>query len=197
MKEVSINKDMKLSEHLASPSEAALSQTNELDGFRLSPHFTLEELTKTSYHTLDGNIPSRVAIENLKNLCENWLEILRERYNARYGDGISPPEIGGVRGGLRSGGEIPIVISSGYRSEEVNMKCGGAKGSNHLTGCAVDIRCYGPEHMIRMAGILLDIADGTKQEFDELILEQRGTTYWVHFAVRPKNNRRKILFDCR
>jgi hypothetical protein len=77
MKEVSINKDMKLSEHLASPSEAALSQTNELDGFRLSPHFTLEELTKTSYHTLDGNIPSRVAIENLKRIC-GWLEILRE-----------------------------------------------------------------------------------------------------------------------
>ena len=89
------------------------------------------------------------------------------------------------------------MISSGYRSEEVNRKCRGAKGSNHLTGCAVDIRCYGPEHMIRMAGILLDIADGTKKEFDELILEQRGTTYWIHFAVRPKDNRRKILFDCR
>ena len=189
---------------------------------KLSEHFTLGELTKTSYHTLDGNIPSRVAIENLKRIC-GWLEILRERYNARYGDGISPPEIGGVRGGLSkgqfegdqttpdpipeqssptrslsySGGEIPIVISSGYRSEEVNMKCGGAKGSNHLTGCAVDIRCYGPEQMIRMAGILLDIADGTKQEFDELIQEQRGTTYWIHFAVRPKDNRRKILFDCR
>ena len=223
MKEVSINKNMKLSEHLASPSEAALSQTNELDGLRLSPHFTLRELTKTSYHTLDGNNPSHEAIENLKNLCENWLEDLRYSYNTLYGDGISPPELGGVRGGLSkgqfegdqttpdpipeqssptrslsySGGEVPIVISSGYRSEAVNMKCGGAKGSNHLTGCAVDIRCYGPEHMIRMAGILLDIADGTKQEFDELILEQRGTTYWVHFAVRPKNNRRKILFDCR
>ena len=75
--------------------------------------------------------------------------------------------------------------------------CGGVKGSNHLTGCAVDIRCYGPEHMIRMAGILLDIADGTKRDFDELILEQRGTTYWIHFAVRPKDNRRKFLFDCR
>ena len=96
-----------------------------------------------------------------------------------------------------SGGEVPIVISSGYRSEAVNMKCGGAKGSNHLTGCAVDIRCYGPEHMIRMAGILLDIADENGWVFDELIQEQRGTTYWVHFAVRPKNNRRKILFDCR
>jgi hypothetical protein len=33
--------------------------------------------------------------------------------------------------------------------------------------------------------------------FDELILEKRGTTYWIHFAVRPKDNRRKILFDCR
>jgi hypothetical protein len=51
--------------------------------------------------------------------------------------------------------------------------------------------------MIRMARILLDIADETKREFDELILEKRGSTYWIHFAVRPKDNRRKILFDCR
>ena len=43
---------------------------------KLSPHFTLGELTKTSYYTTDGNIPSRVAIENLKNICENWLEDL-------------------------------------------------------------------------------------------------------------------------
>ena len=166
----------------------------ELDGLRLSPHFTLGELTKTSYDTLDKNIPSRVAIENLRNICENWLEDLRYSYNALYGD---------------SGVEIPIVISSGYRSEEVNRLCGGAKGSNHLTGCAVDIKCYGPEHMIRMASILLDIADGTRRDFDELILEKRGTTSWIHFAVRPEDcsatkgyacqskNRRKILFDCR
>ena len=147
---------------------------------KLSEHFSLGELTKTSYHTTDGNIPSRVAIENLKNICENWLEKLRYSYGTLYGDG-----------------DVPVIITSGFRSEEVNRMCGGAKGSNHLTGCAVDIRCYGPEHMVRMAGILLDIADGTKRDFDELILEQRGTTYWMHFAVRPKDNRRKILFDCR
>ena len=202
---------------------------------KLSEHFTLGELCKTSYITADGNIPSRVAIENLKRLC-GWLEILRERYNTRYGDGGSPPEIGEVRGGLRSscarllpegrkndsrnsrdqttpdpipeqssptrslsysGGEIPIVISSGYRSEEVNRMCGGAKGSNHLTGCAVDIRCLGPEQMIRYACLLLDTADENGWVFDELIQEKRGTTYWIHFAVRPKDNRRKILFDCR
>jgi len=148
---------------------------------KLSPHFTLGELCKTSYHTSDGNIPSHVAIENLKRLCI-WLELLRDQYNELYGDGDH---------------EIPIIINSGFRSEEVNRKCNGAKGSNHLTGCAVDIKCYGPEQIIRMAGILLDIADGTKRDFDELIQEKRGTTYWVHFAVRPKDNRRKILFDCK
>ena len=188
-----------------------MKEVSIIEKMKLSEHFTLGELTKTSYITSDGNIPSRVAIENLKRIC-GWLEILRERYNTRYGDGVSPPKLGGVRGGLSkgqfegdqttpdpsySGGEIPIVISSGYRSEEVNRMCGGAKGSNHLTGCAVDIKCYGPEQMIRMAGILLDISDGTKRDFDELIQEKRGTTYWIHFAVRPKDNRRKILFDCR
>ena len=193
MKEVSSNKNIKLSEHLASPSEAALSHSNELDGLRLSPHFTLGELTKTSYITADGNIPSHKAIENLKNICENWLEDLRYSYNTLYGERIE----GVRREGDEENTDIPIIISSGYRSEEVNRLCGGAKGSNHLTGCAVDIRCYGPEHMIRMAGILLDIADGTKRDFDELIQEKRGTTYWIHFAVRPKDNRRKILFDCR
>ena len=204
-----MNKDVKLS----------LSHSNEFDAVRLSPHFTLGELCKTSYDTLDKNIPSRVAIENLRNLCENWLEELRERYNALYGQrgvtregqspcnsvaklpahtGDSPCVSLAHRGESRCVSlEIPIVISSGYRSEEVNRLCGGAKGSNHLTGCAVDIHCYGPEQMIRMARILLDIADETKREFDELILEKRGSTYWVHLAVRPKDNRRKILFDCR
>ena len=161
---------------------------------KLSPHFTLGELTKTSYHPLDGNIPSRVHINNLMNLCENWLEELRFVYNELYGDKSQ---------------EIPVVITSGYRSEEVNRLCGGAKGSNHLTGCAVDIRCMGPEHQIRMACILLDIADGSHRDFDELIVEKRGSTSWIHFAVRPKEraatqgdacqskNRRKILFDIR
>ena len=161
MKEVEINKHAKLSEH-----------------------FSLGEMTKTSYHPQDGNIPSRVHIENLINLCENWLEELRSRYNLLYGQ----------RKVTREGQESPIVINSGFRSPEVNQKCGGAKNSNHLTGCAVDIHCAGKEQAIRYACILLDIADGKKLDFDELILEKRGTTIWVHFAVRPKGNRRYVDF---
>lgn len=84
-----------------------------------------------------------------------------------------------------------------FRSEAVNKAIGGVKGSNHLTGCAVDIHVAGMEQAIRYACILLDIADGSQRDFDELLLERspRGT-FWLHFAVRPpsQENRRKIRF---
>ena len=59
MTEVSINKQVKLSEH-----------------------FKLAELCKSKHEGI-YNIPSHVAIENLKRVCA-WLEELRERYNRNY-----------------------------------------------------------------------------------------------------------------
>ena len=142
---------------------------------KLSEHFSLGEVTKTSYKTEDGNIPSRVAIENLKNLCENWLEDLRYSYNTLY-----------------KGGPEGILINSAYRSPEVNRLAGGAPTSNHLTGCAVDIHVSGFEQAIRYASILLDISDGTKRDFDELYIERnKAGSHWIHFAVKPRDNRRK------
>ena len=144
---------------------------------KLSEHFKLGELCKTNHKTSDGNIPSRVVIENLRNICENWLEDLRYSYNTLYK------------------GDKPIIITSGYRSPEVNRLAGGSPTSNHLTGCAVDIRVSGFEQAIRYASILLDISDGTKQEYDELFIERNSAGhYWIHFAVRPKDNRRKKGF---
>ena len=154
---------------------------------KLTPHFTLGELTKTKHVTADGNIPSRVAIENLIRVCGNWLEDLRYSYNTLYC--LQPGEDYETSKNVE-----PIIINSGYRSPAVNQLAGGATNSNHLTGCAVDIRCAGKEQMIRYASILLDIADGTKQDYDELLLEQHGNVCWLHFAVRPKDNRRKISF---
>ena len=154
---------------------------------KLSEHFTLGELCKTKHDTEDGNIPSRVAIENLKRICENWLEDLRYSYNTLYC--LQPGEDYETSKNVE-----PIIINSGYRSPAVNLLAGGAKTSNHLSGCAVDIRCVGKEQMIRYASILLDIADGTKQDYDELLLEQHGNICWLHFAVRPKDNRRRIAF---
>lgn len=144
---------------------------------KLSEHFTLGELCKTSAKTKDGNIPSHVHIENLKRLCR-WLEMLRSEWNNRYAEGNDP-----------------IIINSGYRSEAVNRAIGGVKGSNHLTGCAADIRVAGMEQALRYAVILLDISDESQEDFDELLIERSPKgSYWLHFAVRPpsQENRRKV-----
>ncbi len=188
MENVELNKQAKLSPNLASPSEAALGHLSELNGSRLSPHFTLGELCKTSVNSLDGNIPGQEEIENLKRLCP-WLEELRYTYNTLYC--LKPGEDYETSKNVE-----PIIISSGYRSPEVNRCVGGVHSSNHLTGCAVDIRCVGVEQAIRYAAILLDAADDWKQDFDELLIERnRKGRYWVHFAVRPpkEGNRRKVM----
>ena len=159
-------------------------------GAKLSPHFTLGEMTKSNSHPEVYNIPSHEAIANLKRLC-GWLEVLRERYNKRY---CLSSRLSEAHGEI-SGDPSTIIITSGYRSPQLNRKVGGVATSNHLTGCAVDIRVYGKEQLLRYATILLDYADETHQDFDELLLEkgQHGKI-WLHFAVRPDQNRRKIDF---
>ena len=147
---------------------------------RLSQHFTLGELCKTSAKTADGNIPSHVHIENLKRQCR-WLERLRQKYNLN------------IKEKIKNKNDEPIIINSGYRSPQVNKAVGGAANSNHLTGCAADIRCLGIEQALRYATILLDISDESREDFDELLIERSPKgTYWVHFAVRPNDNRMKI-----
>ena len=145
----------------------------------LSEHFVLGEFTRSKYPEV-YNIPSHEAIANLKRLCV-WLEVLRERVGH------------------------PIIINSGYRSPQLNKKVGGAPTSNHLTGCAVDIRTNGMEQAIEYAAILIAYAKESAQDYDELLIEKRSAlplgssknrygAIWLHFAVRPKDNRRKVAF---
>ena len=140
----------------------------------LSPHFTLGELCKT--RTGIENVPNEAQVENLKRLCR-WLEQLRRRWNNLYGEG-----------------DDPIIINSGFRSPEVNKAVGGVPTSNHLTGCAVDIRCIGMEQALRYVSILLDLSDLNKEDYDELLIEQKRNVIWIHFAVRPSGNRRRTNF---
>ena len=141
---------------------------------KLSEHFGLAELTKTK--TGIENVPNEAQVENLKRVCR-WLERLRKRWNDKYGDG-----------------DDPIIINSGFRSAAVNKAVGGVPTSNHLTGCAVDIRCIGMEQALRYAAILLDISDMSREDFDELLIEQKCSVVWIHFAVRPSGNRRRCNF---
>ena len=137
---------------------------------KLSEHFTHGEMTKSNSHPEIYNIPSHEAIANMKRLC-GWLEVLRSRAGA------------------------PIIINSGYRSPQLNKKIGGAANSNHLTGCAVDIRTSEMEQAICYAAILINYAKESQHDFDELLIEKnRYGAVWVHFAVRPSNNRRKVMF---
>ena len=145
------------------------NKTNKLEGVRLTPHFTLEEMTRTNVKLgyLDQQRqtqPDAQVIDNLTRVCQ-WLEMMRE---------------------------VPIIINSGYRCKELNRLVGGCPTSNHLTGCAADIRVNSKEQLLRYAVRLLDISDETGQDFDEILLERNAREYWLHFAVRPTNNRRKI-----
>ena len=137
----------------------------------LSEHFTLGELTKTK--TGIKNVPNEEQVNNLRRVCR-WLEQLRRRWNNLYGEG-----------------DDPIIINSGFRSPAVNKAVGGVATSNHLTGCAVDIRCIGMEQALRYAAILLDISDLNREDYDELLIEQKRNVIWIHLAVRPSGNRRR------
>lgn len=83
---------------------------------KLTPHFTLEEMTSTTLPALQTK-PSVETIVHLCYLCAVILEPLR----AAIGK--------------------PLKINSGYRGRELNKAVGGVWNSFHLTGRAADIHC--------------------------------------------------------
>lgn len=134
----------------------------------LSPHFTLEELTRSQYAARMGlsNDPDTSIILNLKRLA-GLLEQVRE-------------ELG-----------KPIIVSSGYRSPALNAAIGGSKQSQHMFGCAADIRALGMSPDDLMMSIT-----GSDIKYDQLIREYDS---WVHISVpnRPelKPRMQRLVID--
>ena len=66
----------------------------------LTPHFTLQELCASQTAVKHGivNVPSELEVENLRRLCEGCLEPLREAIG------------------------LPVIITSGFRTKELNDK---------------------------------------------------------------------------
>jgi uncharacterized protein YcbK (DUF882 family) len=119
----------------------------------LSPHFTLEELTASETAVRNGldNTPGPIAYQNLVRLA-NFLE-----------------EVKKVLGGK------PVMINSAYRGPEVNAHVGGSKNSQHMVGCAADIRVPGmsPNEVCK-AVIASDL------QYDQLIREFDS---WTHISI--------------
>ena len=140
---------------------------------KLSNNFTYEELCHSGVAERKGlrNRPKtkeeeRVVIENLKALCMEVLQPLMDYL------------------------EKPVVISSGYRSEEVNRMVGGVKGSQHLKGEAADIHVENTEHLLKIMHFIMEETD-----FDQLIWEKnKAGTQWVHVSFRRNGvNKHQVL----
>lgn len=121
----------------------------------LSEHFTLEELTHSDLAARNGwdNSPGMLASSNLPRLAK-LLEKIRKVVCK------------------------PITITSGYRSLTLNRALKSADTSQHILGCAADIKVQGmtPDELVK-AIIQSDI------QFDQMIREFDS---WVHISVTNK-----------
>ena len=144
----------------------------------LSEHFTLGEMLRSQTaeaHNIP-NIPLKCHITALQNLCQRCLEPLRQHFG------------------------LPIQVTSGYRCPQLNRLVGGAETSQHMKGEAADItipRKYWPFCYTTSEQIALVLFGWmkVKTDFDQLILEHHGSTWWVHVSCRVdfRRNRHEQL----
>jgi len=123
---------------------------------KLSQHFSLDEMLVSQTGARRGipNVPTPEVVEELRRLCELVLQPLRTSLDR------------------------PVIVSSGYRSPELNRAVGGAKNSCHMYGRAADIvvpglTTYGLCH--RIASLHLPF----RQLIDEF-------DAWVHVSIEPE-----------
>jgi hypothetical protein len=135
----------------------------------LTANFTLSEMVKSDTalrHDMD-NTPGETEIENLKRLCEQVLQPIREHF------------------------KTGVKVNSGFRHPEVNAKVGGSKTSDHCKGQAADIEIPG----IPNADLAVWIMDNLT--YTQLILEfyTPGVpdSGWVHVSYDSANLKKQNL----
>ena len=136
---------------------------------KLSANFQLSELVKSQVAERKGipNNPSPTHIDNLKSLAVNVLQPIRSHF------------------------ESPVIISSGYRSQELCIAIGSKITSQHSEGKAADLEVPGVDNK--------ELAIWIKEnlEYDQLILEfyrdDEPDSGWVHVSWNSEKNRSQSL----
>ena len=141
----------------------------------LSKNLSLREVTKSRTAVRLGidNTPDDWTIENLRAIAENIFQPLRNAFGT------------------------PIYVSSGYRSEDLNVAIGGSKRSQHIQGRALDLDAdvFGGCTNGEIFRYILN-----NLTFDQLIWEfgDQDNPDWVHVSyVRDGVNRGRCLKACR
>ena len=154
-----------------------------MNDLRLSAHFTLKEFEKSATaaaHGIDNSVPSKY-VPVLQQLCKEVLEPLRSFVGK------------------------PIIISSGYRCNQLNVKVGGAYASQHTLGEAADIKLPltpytawddNKQHTnLEVAHRWIDWLE-RNVNFDQIILEtSNGKDFWLHISCRRnlRANRHQVI----
>lgn len=123
---------------------------------QLSPHFSLDELTRTSLteYAQANAFEARSYLQELTALAQ-MLEVVR----AKFG---------------------PVTIHSAFRGLTVNAAVGGSKTSQHMRGEAADFHCPGATLEDVMRWVVHD--SGIK--YGQVILEGRnGPPTWIHLSL--------------
>lgn len=138
---------------------------------QVSKHLSLAEVSRSETAKRKGisNTPSGEHLENFKKLAENIFEPIREHFG------------------------VPIHISSGYRSKELNSAIGGSATSQHCSGEAIDIDMDGSASGVTNAQVFNFIKDNL--QFDQLIWEfgSDSNPDWVHVSYETTGKQRKQI----
>lgn len=138
---------------------------------KLSRNLTLKEATKSITAKRLGleNEPEAWEVKNLIVIAEEVFQKVRDHF------------------------DVPIAVTSGYRSKKLNEAIGGSKYSQHVKGMALDLDAdvYGG---VTNADIFFYIKECL--DFDQLIWEY-GTDSepdWIHVSyIRANENRKRCL----
>jgi len=136
---------------------------------KLSKNLSLDEViySQTALRRNIDNTPTEEHIENLKYVAEKIFQPIREHFG------------------------VPIYVSSGYRSKDLNEAIGGSPRSFHSHGMALDLDQDGRNKGVSNADVFYFIKDNL--QFTELIWEfgTENNPNWVHVAIAPGREEEK------